>query len=198
MRKQRTKELYMPHLTDEQLYQQIVLQDKEALEELYDRYERILFSFILRFTKDEGLTEEVMQDLFMKLWQGKAHYQTNKGKLSSWLLTIARNAAIDQIRKKKVTEVEFQERDAEPDLEIPEDVLVLKEESMIVQNALILLPKEQQHVVKLFYFDGEPQSSIAKICKIPPGTGKGRLRLALNQLRKTLSRKGERGDIYYE
>lgn len=186
----------MPHLTDEQLYQQIVQQDKKALEELYDRYERILFSFIYRFTKDAGLTEEVLQDLFMKLWQNKAIYQSGKGKFSSWLLTIARNAAIDQIRKKKVTEVEFQDHDAEPDLEIPEEVVVLKEESLIIQKALAHLPKEQQHVVKLFYFDGEPQSNIAKICKIPLGTVKGRLRLALNQLRKTLSRKGERGDIY--
>ncbi|MCM2677048.1 RNA polymerase sigma factor [Alkalicoccobacillus plakortidis] len=186
----------MPHLNDEQLYQLVVQQDKEALETLYSRYERILFSFIYRFTKDNGLTEEVMQDLFMKLWQGKASYQTGKGKFSSWILTIARNAAIDQIRKKKVTEVEFDDRDSEPDPESVEQTIVFQEESTIIQEAVATLPSEQQQVVKLFYFDGEPQKNIAEICKIPLGTVKGRLRLALNHLRKTLSRQDERGDIY--
>lgn len=186
----------MPHLNDEQLYHLIVQQDKEALEELYSRYERILFSFIHRFTRDNGVSEEVMQDLFMKLWQGKATYQEGKGKFSSWILTIARNAAIDRIRKQKVTEVEFDDRDSEPDPESVEQTIVMQEENSIIQEAVSTLPHEQQQVVRLFYFDGEPQKNIAKRCQIPLGTVKGRLRLALKHLRKTLSSQDGRGDIH--
>ncbi|TSB45507.1 RNA polymerase sigma factor [Alkalicoccobacillus porphyridii] len=186
----------MSHLNDEQLYQLVLQQDKAALEELYNRYERILYSFIYRFTKDNGMSEEVMQDLFMKLWQGKASFQTGKGKFSSWILTIARNAAIDRIRKKKVSEVEFDDRDSKPDPESVEQTIVLQEENEYIRDAVSNLPEEQQQVVTLFYFDGEPQKNIAEICQIPLGTVKGRLRLALKHLRKTLSRQDGRGDIY--
>lgn len=131
----------------------------------------------------------------MKLWQGRASFQSGKGKFSSWILTIARNAAIDRIRKRKVTEVEFTERDSETDPETVEETVVLKEDNIYIQEAVSGLPDDQQRVVQLFYFEGETQKRISDICQIPLGTVKGRLRLALKQLRKTLSRHNGRGDI---
>ncbi|WP_232718685.1 RNA polymerase sigma factor [Bacillus sp. FJAT-45037] len=174
----------------------ILKNDKQALEQLYDRYERILFSFIYRFTNDNGLTEEVMQDVFIKIWQKKAHYDSSKGKFSSWLLTIARNASIDQIRKRKLTEVEYDVRDSREDPHLVEDIVEQKEDQQIVQEALKKLPNDQAKIVRLFYFEGETQKTISERCGIPLGTVKGRIRLALGHLRKQLSRGNGRGDIY--
>lgn len=186
----------MPHHKDEHLYLQIKQRDKEALEQLYERYERILYSFIYRFTKDRGLTEEVMQDLFMKLWTQKSMYDSSKGKFSSWLLTIARNAAIDSLRKQKKVEYELDERDQREDPENIERTILQKEENEAIHEAVQTLPLDQQKVVTLFYFEGHTQKHIADSCQIPLGTVKGRIRLALQHLRKHLSREDGRGDIH--
>ncbi|MBP3952887.1 RNA polymerase sigma factor [Bacillus suaedae] len=184
----------MDHYNDEDLYIRIKQHNKEALELLYDRYERILFSFIYRFVKDSGLTEEIMQDLFLKLWKQKSMYDSTKGSFSSWLLTLARNAAIDALRKQKKTEYGLLERDQREDPENIEKKVVQKEENDTIHEAMSTLPNDQQTIVKLFYFEGHTQKHIADTCQIPLGTVKGRIRLALKHLRKKLSREQVRGE----
>lgn len=179
--------------TDYELYEQIRNKDKTALETLYNRYEKLLYSFAYRMTKDQQAAEEVMQDVFVKLWRGKGagQYVKERGKFSSWLLTITRNASIDSIRKNKVQEVEWDQRDSLNE-EMPgvEEVVTDKEERDQLRNAIETLPDEQQRMICLFYFQGFSQREIAEKCDIPLGTVKGRVRLALKKLREHLAEKG--------
>ncbi|MYL28787.1 sigma-70 family RNA polymerase sigma factor [Halobacillus halophilus] len=187
----------MAQPTDMDLYERIREKDKEALEVLYDRYEKLLYSFAFRMMKDSQAAEEVMQDVFMKLWRGKGagQYVSGRGKFSSWLLTITRNASIDLIRKKKVQEVEWDQRDSvHEDLPGVEQEIEDKEERDQLRRAVHTLPDEQQRMICLFYFQGMSQREIAEKCDIPLGTVKGRVRLALKKLREHLEKEG--GIVY--
>ncbi|KZZ84755.1 RNA polymerase sigma factor [Bacillus sp. SJS] len=180
---------------DAVLYERLAAKDKQAFETLYDRYEKLLFSFAFKITKDRGLAEEVMQDVFVKLWNGTHAFESSKGKFSSWLLTITRNKAIDMIRKyAKHEHVELMDKDALISEEKPVDKIVeWKEDRELIRSAVSELNVEQQKVIDLFYFKGFSQQKISEKCGVPLGTVKGRIRLALKHLRETLE-KGGRSD----
>ncbi|MCC5891687.1 sigma-70 family RNA polymerase sigma factor [Exiguobacterium sp.] len=176
-------------MTDYELYERVRQKDKQALEILYDRYERILYAFMMQLTKDRDLAEEAMQEVFIKLWRGGGVYDESKGKFKSWLFTMGRHVAIDLIRKRK-PDLQLDESYAET---IPstdrsvESEVEWQEERAQIETAMAELPTEQQQVVRLMYFNGLSQQKIAVACNIPLGTVKGRIRLALKQLRKHLS-----------
>lgn len=176
-------------MTDLELYERVRQKDKEALEILYDRYERILYAFVLQLTKNRDLAEEAMQEVFIKLWRGGGIYDESKGKFRSWLFTMSRHVAIDLIRKRK-PDLQLDESYAEAiPSESPsvETEVEWQEERAQIETAMATLPAEQQQVVRLMYFQGLSQQKIADACGIPLGTVKGRIRLALRQLRKQLS-----------
>ncbi|WP_347860834.1 sigma-70 family RNA polymerase sigma factor [Salimicrobium sp. PL1-032A] len=185
-------------IQDEELYRRILEKDKDALETLYDKYEKLLFSFSYKMTGNHGLSEEVVQDVFMKLWTQKGTYDESKGKFSSWLLTIARNAAIDLMRKKKDTPYELEERDAlqneEPSIE---EKYEWKEEATAVRKAMKVLKDEQQKVIRLFYFDAKSHREIAEELELPLGTVKGRIRMALKHLQTEMTER-EGGEVHHE
>jgi RNA polymerase sigma factor (sigma-70 family) len=189
------KETCMSDLEVE-LYRRIQNNDKQALEQLYDRYEKLLFSFSYRMTGQKELAEEVVQEVFIKIWTKKGTYNEKKGKFSSWLLTIARNTSIDMLRKRKETSYSFEERDSLiSDDPSTEDVVEWKEEGTCIRKAISALGKEQREIVELFYFQGLSQQNIADSCQIPLGTVKGRIRLALQHIRKALQKNEERGAV---
>lgn len=177
-----------------ELYYQVQQGDKQALEALYDQYEKLLYSFSYRVTGQKELSEEVVQEVFIKLWTKKGIYDESKGKFSSWLLTIARNTSIDMIRRKKETAYTMEERDSiHSNAPSTEDLVEWKEIGSHLRMAVSLLGKDQQKMIDLFYFKGLSQQKIADSCKIPLGTVKGRIRLALQHLRKNLPNSKERG-----
>jgi RNA polymerase sigma factor (sigma-70 family) len=179
---------------DVELYQQVQQGDKQALEALYDRYEKLLYSFSYRVTGQKELSEEVVQEVFIKLWTKKGIYDKSKGKFSSWLLTVARNTSIDMIRKRKESTYTMEERDSiHSNTPSTEDLVEWKEEGTYLRQAVSLLGEDQQKMIDLFYFKGLSQQKIADSCQIPLGTVKGRLRLALQHLRKNLPNSKERG-----
>ena len=182
-------------IDDTQLFRRIQEKDEEALEQLYDRYEKLLFSFSLRMTNNETIAEEAVQDVFTKLWTKKLPYKKEKGKFSSWLLTITRNACLDLIRKTKTDNVEFQERDSlkEDNEPTPEEHVEWNEKRQQIKSAMQSLNDEQKEIIELFYFKGLSQSKISEACNIPLGTVKGRVRLALNHLNKQMENTNERG-----
>ncbi|MHA6260703.1 RNA polymerase sigma factor [Sporosarcina sp. CAU 1771] len=182
----------MTGLDDVNLYERVVKQDRHAFEIVYDRYEKLIYSFAYRLTGDRTIAEEVTQDVFLKLWQGTSVYQEDKGKFSSWLLTITRNKAIDEIRRLK-------RHDHEPMLE--KDALIeeagsteleveWKEKRGEIREAIGELSAEQQEIIELFYFQGYSQQKIADHCKLPLGTVKGRIRLALKHLKGLIGQEG--------
>lgn len=172
---------------DYDLYKKIQQADKQALESLYERYEKLLFSFAFRMTGRRDLSEEIVQEVFIKLWTKPDLYNPTKGKFSSWLLTVTRNSSIDHMRRKNEQTEALAERDAllsqEPAVE---DVVQWKEEGKELRKAMTRLADEQREVIELFYFKGLSQQAIASDQKIPLGTVKGRIRLALKHLKMHL------------
>lgn len=167
------------------LYEQVEDGKREALEALYDKYHKLIFSFAYRMVKNKELAEEIVQEVFIKIWTKKGLYQAEKGKFSSWLLTITRNLSIDLIRKQKEVPYELQEeREKVPDGQpLPEDLTIWKEKRAEINQALAELKENQQQIIQLFYFQSCTQVQIATKLDIPLGTVKGRLRLALKHLK---------------
>lgn len=182
---------------DYELYKRIQRSDKQALELLYERYEKLLFSFAFRMTGRRDLSEEIVQEVFIKLWTKPNLYSQSKGKFSSWLLTVTRNSSIDHMRRKNEQTEALEERDAlrseDPALE---DLVEWKEEGKELRTAITQLAEEQQKIIELFYFKGLSQQMIADEQNIPLGTVKGRIRLALKHLKTYLHKEkgGESGD----
>ena len=181
---------------DASLYAKVKNKDRIAFETLYDRYEKLLYSFAFRYTNDSALTEEVIQDVFLKLWNGTNEYDGSKGKFSSWLLTITRNKAIDEIRKRKRhTHDEMLEKDLlDQDEALVEETAEWNEQKSILKRAMDSLKAEQQQIIDLFYFKGLSQQKIADQCELPLGTVKGRIRIALKHLRKVVEQEGGRSN----
>ncbi|MFD1019188.1 RNA polymerase sigma factor [Thalassobacillus hwangdonensis] len=182
---------------DIELYHRIQQKDKQALEEIYTKYEKLLYSFAFKMCGDKELAEEMIQDVFMKLWTDKATYDESKGKFSSWLLTVARYTGIDLIRKRKNNHVTLEEEQDSLHEETPssEDIVVWKEQRALVQKAVRSLSREQIQMVDLFYFKGHTQKEIADQCDLPLGTVKGRIRLALKHLKKELENIKRKGGV---
>lgn len=181
---------------DIDLYDRVQQQDKEALSQLYERYEKLLFSFAYRITKRRELSEEIVQEVFIKIWTKPGIYDRSKGKFSSWLLTVTRNTGIDQLRKKNENTYEIEDRDAlQRDESSVEEQVEWKEDGRQLRKAMSYLADEQQEIVELFYFKGLSQQKISEKIKIPLGTVKGRLRLALKHLRKNLETAEQGRDI---
>ncbi|WP_246938864.1 RNA polymerase sigma factor [Bacillus pinisoli] len=186
----------MVELDDKDLYVRVLRQEKSALEQLYIRYEKLIYSFSYRMMQDTGLAEEVTQEVFIKLWRGLGQYDESKGKFSSWLLTMTRNTAIDLLRKRKRENVvELEDRDAlQSPEESVEDLVEWKEKGEDIRAAVNTLKEDQQVIINLFYFKGYTQQKISDLCNIPLGTVKGRLRLALKHIRTYLEK--ERGEYH--
>ena len=186
----------MEKSSDFMLYTRIQQKDKAALEQLYDRYEKILFSFLYKMTADKDLAEEALQEVFIKLWRGIGEYDEGKGKFASWLFTMSRNSAIDLIRKQKKPSVPLEEIGELVSRESAvEDKAEWQEQKEQIEAAVSELSGEQQKMIQLFYFKGMTHETISTTCGIPLGTVKSRIRLALNKLKKTLHGVQERGAI---
>lgn len=184
---------------DIELYTRLQAKDKRALELLYERYEKLLFSFSYKITGRRDLSEEIVQDVFLKIWTKPGMYDETKGKFSSWILTIARYTAIDCLRKKDENHVELDDRDS---LKTPgpsvEEVTEWKEKRDEIRAAISQLAIEQQQIVELFYFKGLSQQKIADKFQIPLGTVKGRIRLALKHLQNKIGQNKEGRDHSYD
>ncbi|GKV70034.1 DNA-directed RNA polymerase sigma-70 factor [Sporosarcina sp. NCCP-2716] len=182
----------MNHTDDGTLYGLASSKDRRAFELLYDRYEKLVFSFAYRIASDREIAEEVVQDVFVKIWNGSAVYEPGKGAFSSWLLTVTRNKAIDELRRLQRHDHEpMVEKDAL--LEQPgsvEQTAAWHEQQAEIRSAVLELNPEQREIIELFYFRGLSQQKIADHCELPLGTVKGRIRLALQKLRGTITKEG--------
>ncbi len=176
-------------LDDETLLARICSCDETALRSLYERYHRLLYSIALRITNDRHAAEEVLQDVFHSVWLRAQTFRPTAGSVSSWLSSIARNRAIDEVRSRWQ-----RARDRELSLEyLPdfngaierglEHFAVLRSD---VGHALSTLPVMQRQAIVLAYFGGLSSSEIAVHLGEPLGTIKGRLRLGMDKLRQAL------------
>jgi RNA polymerase sigma factor (sigma-70 family) len=161
--------------------------DRSALEYLYDHYSGALLGVISRIIKKEELAEEILQDVFLKIWDRIDTYDATKGKLFTWMLNIARNQAIDKTRSK-----EYSKGKKTDDIENlvskvdRRDFTELKVEGIGLQEVLQKLPEEQRFVIDHHYLKGYTQAEMSEEFNLPLGTVKTRMRLAMKELRNLL------------
>jgi len=182
----------MQNRSDVELMRLVQQRQREALEVLYDRYVRQVYSFALRSAGNEASAREVVQLVFTRLWTTGASYDPHKGKFTSWLLTITRHITIDIIRRERrqIVSMHLSEEhwNQIPDTkqDTPEDALVHKSESERIRSAFRYLSDPQRHLVELLYWQGYTLSEIAESCNQPLGTIKSRLYQTLRVLRQYL------------
>lgn len=184
-------------ITDDQLVQRIAAGDASALEALYDKYVRQCFGLALRLVSEPALAEEVVQEVFTKLWSSPGSYSAQRGAFVSWLLSLIHHRCIDELRRRSRTEVAIDTdeptsilntaADPEPD---PGDQVWLREQQRVVRAALTEIPLNQRQVLELSYFGGYSQSQIATRLNQPLGTVKTRMRMGLQNLRSILEAHG--------
>ena len=169
---------------DAQLLDQVRRGDEQAMATLYDRYSRIVYSVALRVLRDPASAEDILQDVFLGFWRRPETFVSARGSLGGWLAVVARNRAIDSLRRKRPSE-----QIEEVYLASPFDLADEAQRNTMMQRvrAIILhLPLEQRKTLEMAYFDGLTHSEIAEITGDPLGTVKTRIRTALLSLRKEL------------
>ena len=181
-------------MTDVELGEQLAAGSTEALEVLYDRYGTLAYSVSIRILGDPGKAEDVVQDVFLKLWNSAARFDAGKGSLRTWLLTAVRNRSIDYLRGRGAHE-RFEK-------EIPDQVEATgggsdpwREVSQLMEReavrvAIDTLPSEQRQAVELAFFGGYSHREIAEMIRVPLSTVKGRMRLGLEKIHSYLQGKG--------
>ena len=179
---------------DAALLARIASGDADALGELYDRYGRVVFGVLYRLLGIPEAAEEVTQDAFHAIWRRASTYRADRGAVRTWMLAIARNAAIDWRR----TKGKRFEREAAIDeaAELVEEIRVddrviagLRAER--VRAAVAALPLEQRTVLSLAFWSGLSQTEIAERTGTPLGTVKSRVRLGMIKLRDRLQLEAE-------
>ena len=167
--------------------------DQEAMAALFDRYSGIVYSVALRVLKDTGLAEDVMQEIFIQIWKKPGAFVSGRGSLGAWLVVVARNRAIDSLRRRRPTDsVEDVVLASLIDLGAEAERNTLMEK---VRVHLHQLPPEQRKSVEMAYFEGLSHSEIAEKTGDPLGTVKTRIRLALITLRKAMQGKAIPGQM---
>jgi RNA polymerase sigma-70 factor (ECF subfamily) len=172
--------------TDEALLARVVIGDDESLLAIYDQYASRVYGLTLRILRDQMAAEDVTQEVFLKLRARARSFSPAKGTLLNWLLTIARNTALDRIRFEKRRPGLADDDDPEELwTAVPEDGSTSDESRWRAMHfALETLVEDQRVVIELAYYQGMSHSEIAEYLNCPLGTVKTRLRLGMEQLRR--------------
>ena len=180
-------------LSDVDLIERAAGGDARALEILYDRYSRVVYSFALRIIGDPQIAEELLQEVFFRAWQQGGSFRANRGTFVTWLLSITHNMAIDEVRKRRRRPQKSDNDDPETVLAgVPDTGQDIEEEVWLgslretIGAALATLPPAQREAVELAYFQGLTQREIAERLGEPLGTIKTRMRLGMQKLRDVL------------
>ena len=175
--------------SDLALMQAIQAEDSDALAQLYDRYNGILKALILRVVHNEAEADDLLQEIFMEIWNQAKNFSAQKGKPLGWMVTLARRRAIDGLRKKQAyarAEERLQsETEQQPDAWVhnaTEEAIVLGDTRALMRKVIDGLPPAQQQAIDLAFFHGMSQREIAAKTNTPLGTVKTRLELGLKKI----------------
>lgn len=175
--------------SDAELIRAIARGDEAALARLYDVYAPTLFGMLLRILHSRAEAEDVLQEIFLQIWQHAPQFNEERGRPFTWLATITHSRAIDRLRSldsrqrtwtKAAVEREEEHADATDDL-------LRVEQTEVVRRALEEIPEGQKRVLLLAYFEGLTQSEIAARLEEPLGTVKTRMRSGLIKLRELMN-----------
>jgi len=180
-------------LPDDELMARLSSGDAAALEALYDRYGDLVYSTASRVLRDAHLAEDISQEVFLRLWRQPGKYAAEKGRFVTWLLSVTRNRAVDEVRKRRRRFHHETASPVEKGLGVPSsdghDVALsaeLADQRRALQAAMARLPRGQRQVIELAYFGGLSQREVAHRLGQPLGTVKTRIRLGMLKLRQAL------------
>lgn len=162
--------------------------DETAYSYLYDHYGAALYGVILQMVKRQEVAEDILQEVFLKIYRSIDRYEDSKGRLYTWMIQIAKNTAIDTIRSKdfrKSQKIQMLENNVNDNT--TENSNATYVDHLGLDKVLSSLNKDQRKVIDLAYFNGYTQKEIAQELEVPLGTVKTRVRNALIELRKLLN-----------
>ena len=189
-------------MSDIELMQRVASYDSKALEVLYNRYSPLLYTLVKKIVVDEKLTEEVLSDIFVIIWRKVKLFDFNTGNVYTWLVFLARNKAVDVLKRTKPHETsipysdEYENSFIIPGLSKEMDTIDIQTALSIKDNfegALNSLTDAQQYVLYLAFYEGLTQNEIAKKLNLPLPTIKSKIATALRKLKDSLV-KGEPND----
>ena len=176
-------------LSIESLLRDVASGDRTAFAEMYDRISSRVLGLIVRLLRDRAQSEEVMQEVFLEIWQQASKFDANRGSGMAWVLTMAHRRAIDRIRasqKSHERDLKIGIRDMERDFDQVSESVEIRVENERVKRAMSRLTPLQREAVVLAYYGGYSHSEMAEILGIPLGTVKTRLRDGMIRLRDEL------------
>jgi RNA polymerase sigma-70 factor, ECF subfamily len=167
--------------------------DPDALSQLYDRYSGIVKALILRIIHNDTEADDLLQEVFMEIWNQAKNFSATKGKPLGWMVTLTRRRAIDALRKKQAYARAEERLQAEPEQQplawvqntTAEDI-TSGDRRALMAKVIQSLPEAQQQVIDLAFFQGMSQREIAAHTNIPLGTVKTRLELGLKKIYDSL------------
>jgi RNA polymerase sigma-70 factor (ECF subfamily) len=180
---------------DQELVGRVARSDPDALDEIYGRYSRSVYGLVYRILGDPSSAEDVVQEVFLKLWRQPVSYNAERGSLGSWLLGVGHNRAIDVLRRRRTHQEQPLPEAGEPEI-VPDgyvdmaDTVGVREASDAVHRALTHIPVEQRRVIEMAFFEGKTHVEIAEELGEPLGTAKTRIRLGMRKLRALLEAEG--------
>src|SRR2546423_1970312 len=184
-----TAELEPGAPTDVDLTLGIQSGDADALSQLYDRYNGIVKALILRIIHNDTEADDLLQEVFMEIWNQAKNFSAEKGKPLGWMVTLTRRRAIDALRKKQAYARAAERLQAEPEQQplawvqnMTERDIHAGDTRVLMAKVISSLPEAQQQVIELAFFQGMSQREIAFQTNIPLGTVKTRLELGLKKI----------------
>jgi len=163
--------------------------DADALSQLYDRYNGILKALILRIIHSETEADDLLQEVFMEIWNQAKNFSAEKGKPLGWMVTLARRRAIDALRKKQAYARAEEGLKAQPEQQpdawvrnVTQDEIHRGDTRALMAKVMSSLPEAQRQVIEFAFFQGMSQREIASNTNIPLGTVKTRLELGLKKI----------------
>ncbi len=173
--------------SEEELVLLLQSKDQQAFSYLYDNYSAALNGIIYRLVENRELAEDILQEAFVKIWNNFSSYDTDKGRLFTWMLNITRNLTIDTLRSKGYKKQAKISADENSVSNLTDDGRMAERfDALGLRKQLINLKPEQRSIIDLAYFNGYTQDEISKEMGIPLGTVKTRMRAAIIELRKML------------
>jgi RNA polymerase sigma factor (sigma-70 family) len=180
----------LAHLSDEALVLLVARSEQSALAELYDRHGRLAYGLARRVVRDDALAEDVVQDAFLSLWRTASRFVPERGKASTWILTLVHRRAVDVVRREQRRRTEALDPDLQEASEGADGEAWLRFERERVLEALAQLPDPQREALELAYYGGFTQSELAERLGQPIGTIKSRMFAGLARLRELLAEPG--------
>jgi RNA polymerase sigma factor (sigma-70 family) len=175
----------MDGLSDETLLAAMGAGDADAAAVFVRRFQSRVYGLALTMLRDPGVAEDVAQDTFVRAWRHAATYDPRRGRVPTWLLTIARNVALDRTRLRPVTPLDPDVVMAELDRAQPDDGLDVADRDLL-RGAIAELPDDQRRALVLAMYAGRTAREISELDGVPLGTVKTRIRSAMSKLRTTL------------